>query len=96
MKTIFSLAILATLTLASCKKDYTCECTTTVTEPSFTYMGVTYQGETNTGSSTRTIKDKEKDAKSSCEKGNASTSTPSAYASWGQGPTTTKVDCTIK
>lgn len=98
MKTFFSLAIPAAflLALTSCNKDYTCECTSTVTEPGVTYQGFTHPGSSSTSTSTRTIKDKEGSAKSECEKGTDSTYTDSQYASLGQGQTSTIVTCSIK
>ncbi|WP_343637379.1 hypothetical protein [Fluviicola sp.] len=97
MKTIFSLAILATLALTSCKKEYTCACTVTVHQPEFSYQGQVYQEEnTTTSSSSTTIKDKKDDAKSTCEAGSAKTSTPSPYAQAGAEPTTTTTTCAIK
>ena len=61
MKKIFSISALAfvgVLALASCKKDYTCECTTTTTNGT----------STGTAVSSTTIKDTKKSAKASCEK----------------------------
>lgn len=58
MKKVLFLGAFAVLGLASCKKDYTCECTSTT-------MGIT------TTSST-TIKAKKDDAKTTCEKGSVS------------------------
>lgn len=62
MKKVLFVAALGMLTLASCKKDYTCECTTTIVGFSST--------------ATSTIKATKKDAKAACENGtNASTYT---------------------
>lgn len=98
MKTIFSLAILATLALTSCKKDYTCGCTVTTHQPAFSYGGMDLQDEeTSTVTSPdATIKDKKDDAKSKCESANGTTSTASPYASYGAQPTTTTTTCSIK
>ena len=59
-KTIFIAGSLALLTLASCKKDYTCECTTTT-------------GGVSTSAST-VIKDKKSKAEEACNAGDASVS----------------------
>ncbi len=95
MKTIFSLAILATLALTSCKKDYTCTCTTTVHRPAFVYAGMEVQEESTTTmpSSSTTIKDKKDEAKTKCESSNGTTSVPSSWAQYGAKPTTTTVAC---
>ena len=62
MKKVLFVAALGMLTLASCKKDYTCECTTTI-------------GGFSSSAST-TINATKKDAKTACENGsNASTYT---------------------
>jgi hypothetical protein len=67
MKKITLLAIVAcAFSLASCKKDYTCECTTT-------YNGITATGST-------TIKDTKKKAKDACEK-ESTTSSIGGYTS---------------
>ncbi|MNK05501.1 hypothetical protein D3C87_233840 [compost metagenome] len=96
MKTLFSLATLAVLTLASCKKEYTCECKTTINEPGYSFMGSTYPPETTTSSSSRSIRDKQDKAKTNCEEGSRVTSSASPYASMGQDSTTTTIACAIK
>ncbi len=58
MKKVLFLGVFAVLGLASCKKDYTCACTSTVLGVSTTV--------------TTTIKDKKNDAKTTCEKGSNS------------------------
>ncbi len=60
MKKIIAIAAMAVLVLSSCKKDYTCECTTTG------------NGQTATASST--VKATKKDAKEACESGSSSAS----------------------
>ena len=57
MKKVFFLAAFAVLGLASCKKDYTCECTTTGSGTSITQ--------------TTTINGTKKDAKTACENGSS-------------------------
>lgn len=82
--------------LASCKKDYTCACTTTVTVPEFEVDGSILQGGSTTTTSGSTVLNGKKDeVKAKCESGSTSTSTPSVYASQGVGPTTTEVSCKI-
>jgi hypothetical protein len=97
MKTILSLAVLATLALTSCKKDYTCTCTTTVHQPAFNYGGMEVQEESTTTSTpvSSTIKDKKDDAKTKCESSNGTTSTASPWAQYGAQPTTTTVNCGV-
>lgn len=98
MKTIFSLAVLATLALTSCKKDYTCACTTTVHQPEISWGGDVYQEEsTTTTPSSTTIKDKKDDAKTKCESMNGTTTTETSWSQSGFGdPTTTTVKCQIQ
>nr|WP_294858997.1 hypothetical protein [uncultured Fluviicola sp.] len=97
MKTIFALALLGTLTLASCKKDYTCSCSVSVHQPAFDYGGMEVQPEsTSSTSSSSTIKDKKDDAKTKCESANGTTSTASQWAAYGAEPTTTTTACAIK
>lgn len=98
MKTIFSLAILATLALTSCKKDYTCACTTTVHQPEISWGGDVYQEEsTTTTPSSTTIKDKKDEAKTKCESMNGTTTTETSWSQAGMGdPTTTTVKCQIQ
>ncbi len=62
MKKVFLTIAVAGLAMASCKKDYTCECTTTV-------LGFS-------SSATTIVNGTKKDAKAACENGtNASTYT---------------------
>ena len=65
MKKLSSVAIVAmfaALVLSSCKKDYTCSCTTTM-------VGLIDTTFTSSG----TINDKKDDAKSKCESSNGTT-----------------------
>jgi hypothetical protein len=57
MKKIFMIVAVAGFGLASCKKDYTCECT---------YTGAV------SGSSSVTITDTKKDAEAACDEGDSS------------------------
>lgn len=63
MKKLFPVAAVAVLAMmfTSCKKDYTCTCTSTVAGTTTTVSG-------------KTGKMSKKDAKAACEKGNVSTS----------------------
>ncbi|MCX6197480.1 MAG: hypothetical protein NTY55_12685 [Flavobacteriia bacterium] len=61
MKNLFILTVFALTALTSCKKDYTCECTT-------------YLDGVSIGSGSETIKDTKSKAKDECDKGDASDS----------------------
>lgn len=96
MKKTLLVAGVALLGLASCKKDYTCSCTSTVTVPEFQYQGFVVQtGSTTTSSASTIINDKKSDAETNCTAQNATTSVPSSYAQQGAQPTTTSVTCNI-
>ena len=96
MKKTLTIAFIGALTLVSCKKDYTCTCTTTTTQPTFVYQGVIVQnGSTTTASGSSTINDTKKEAKASCESQNGSSSVASPWASAGAEPTTVNVSCQI-
>ncbi len=61
MKKLFiALGVLAMIGATSCKKEYTCECTATVTDDA---------GNKAESKTTSTIKDSKKKAKDSCESG---------------------------
>lgn len=77
MKKALIFGTFALLGLASCKKDYTCTCTTTAEGP---------QG-TVTSSASATINDTKKNAETSCDEGDA-TSTAGGY--------TSTVECTLQ
>lgn len=61
-KLVFAAAALGLISLTSCKKEYTCKCTTTV-------------GSTSTSVQAKTAKLSKKDAKAACE---TTTSVPGA------------------
>ena len=61
MKKALLIAAVAGFVMTSCKKDYTCECTTTVG--------------TITSTSSTTINGKKDDVKTACEKSNSSSTT---------------------
>lgn len=63
-KSIFVFAGVALLALASCKKDYTCECTITDSSGLFP-----------TTTSTATVTGKKKDVTTACENGSSTVST---------------------
>lgn len=97
MKKLLFVGALATLTLASCKKDYTCQCTVTTHQPGFEYAGFTANESTSTTEATPfIINDKEAEAKSECEKGNKTSYMDSPYSSLGQEDTSIKTVCAIK
>lgn len=82
MKTVI-IASLAILALGSCKKNYTCECTTTET----------YGGSTDVSLSTTELTDMKKkyvESSSDC------VSSESTYTSSNGDVSTTNIDCTIK
>lgn len=62
MKKTFLFAAFALVTLASCKKEYTCECTSSIS------------GVSATTSSSTTIKDTKKNAEATCNEGDATSS----------------------
>lgn len=63
MKKTLAIAAVSLLALASCKKDYTCECTTSATD----------NGQTISTTSTFTINDTKKNATEACEANNVNT-----------------------
>ncbi|MDI1353511.1 MAG: hypothetical protein PSX36_01245 [bacterium] len=87
MKKILFFAALASLTAVSCKKVYTCECTTT---SSITINGVVQSG-TPATSSGETAKMKKDDAKTECEKNNGTTTSGTS-----QNGTSVTIACAIK
>ncbi|MFA7274086.1 MAG: hypothetical protein WC044_09460 [Crocinitomicaceae bacterium] len=97
MKKTLLIGTFALLAMTSCKKDYTCECTTTVTQPAFVFGGIQIQSASTTKSTvSTTIKDKKDAAASKCASGTGTISTPSQYASAGATPTTAATVCAIK
>ena len=67
MKKFIAIAVVGmfgVLSLGSCKKDYTCECTSSVT----------VNGTTTTTTASGTKNGKKKDVKEECEKGSQTTS----------------------
>jgi len=96
VKVFLFIPLFGLLALASCKKKYTCECTTTKHYDSYVQNGVMYDyliPEVTT--STRTIKDKKDAAKSACESGNKVSYEPGPQEQNGQGPTEITTVCTI-
>lgn len=82
MKKVLLLVAVAGLSLVSCKKDYTCECTTS--SDAAGYASTTASGSTG--------KMKKADAESKCNEGDRSYTLPN-----GNGGTDTyKIDCNIK
>jgi hypothetical protein len=72
MKKILLLTAVVMLSMASCKKEYTCECTATVSG-----TGIP----TTTTSASSTIKDTKSKATDACEAGNKSAATSGAFTS---------------
>jgi hypothetical protein len=81
MKKSLLIAAFAGLAMVACKKDYTCECTTSSNVPGFVTT-------TNSGS---TGKMKKADAESKCNEGDKTYSTASAGVTY-----TSSVECTLK
>ena len=87
MKKILLVAAVAGLSLVSCKKDYTCECTATST----------YAGYTSQTSSASTGKMKKKDAETKCNSGDQSVNSVYLDPNTGNPTNYTIVwDCNIK
>lgn len=97
MKIYLYILTLSLTALASCKKDYTCQCTTTSVEPAYSNGStVNTPGNTTISNSTNFVRDTKKKATASCE-GNSQTYTyTSPYSSYGQGNTVTTIDCQLK
>jgi hypothetical protein len=84
------------LFLVSCKKDYTCICTQTNTEPAYSYNGQDHQAIVRVNTITNTFKSKKKDAESGCKQGEYIHSYLSPYAAQGQGPIVETLTCELK
>ena len=97
MKIYLYILTLSLTTLASCKKDYNCQCTTTSVEPAYSNGStVNTPGNTTISNSTSFIRDTKKKATASCE-GNSQTYTyTSPYSSYGQGNTVVTIDWQLK
>jgi hypothetical protein len=97
MKAILFIPLVALLALASCKKMYTCECTTTKRKSSFEHYQIIYDySHPQVTVSSRIIKDKKDAAKSSCESGNSVSYEPGPEQQNGQGDTRISTTCVIK
>ena len=78
----------------SCKKESTCTCTQTYTEPAYVDDNEVYhQPYIYYSTFSNTIKTKKKDAESTCKKSETIYSTPSWNS--GQGPSTTVITCEV-
>jgi len=86
MKKSLLIAAVAGLALVSCKKDYTCECTTTSNMPGF----VTQTTTSSTG------KMKEADAESKCNEGDKTVTVPGFDANGNPVNYTATSGCEIK
>lgn len=94
---ILVITLLGLSALVSCKKKYTCQCTTTKQYDGNFEEGVIYDFYYEPTSNTRTIKEKKKaDAETSCESGNTVTYETGFYESQGQEPTVVTTICEIK
>jgi hypothetical protein len=96
MKTLV-ITLLGLSTLFSCKKKYTCVCTTSKHYDGNFEEGKVYDFYDPATTNTRTIKDKKKEnAETSCKSGNNVTYETGFYESQGQEPTVVTTICEIK
>ena len=96
MKIYLYILTLSLTTLASCKKDYNCQCTTTSVEPAYSNGStVNTPGNTTISNSTSFIRDTKKKATASCEGNSQSYAYPSPCSSYGQGHTGVPIDCQL-
>jgi hypothetical protein len=96
MKALFFILLFGLLTFTSCKKKYTCQCTTTKQYDGSFEEGVIFDFYDPATTNTRTIKEKKKeDAEASCTEGNKVGYEPGFYESQGQQPTVVTTICTI-
>jgi hypothetical protein len=79
----------------SCKKNYTCTCVQTHTEPAYSYNGVDHPADIRINTVTNTFKSTKKDSESGCKMGESINSYPSPYAAQGQGPIVDEVSCEL-
>jgi hypothetical protein len=94
---LLRLAVVAGLLfLVSCKKDYTCSCVQTNTEPAYSYNGQDHPAVIRVNTITNTFKSKKKDAESGCKQGEYIHSYLSPYAAQGQGPIVETLTCELK
>jgi hypothetical protein len=85
--------------LCSCKKNYSCECITTLSMTPVYYMGeLEMEGQSYDQSATININDRKKKAETRC-KSNESTVTQNGYytgSGYSGGDITSKTECNIK
>jgi hypothetical protein len=86
MKKVLLIAAVACMAMTSCKKDYTCECTTTSNAP----------GASSVSGSAATGKMKKADAESKCNEGDKSYSVASFDANLNPVTYNYKTECNIK
>jgi hypothetical protein len=86
MKKLVLIAAIAGLAVASCKKEYTCECKTTSSDPDMFTM--------NTSGTTGKVR--KKDAKAKCNEGDMTYTVPSYDENFNPTTFEYKVDCNLK
>lgn len=97
MKNYLSILVISLTALASCKKDYACECTTTDVEPAYSNGGsVNTAGNTTVYNNTTFIRDTKKKATTTCENGSSTSTYSSPYSSYGQPNTVRTTDCQLQ
>lgn len=78
----------------SCKRDFTCQCVSTYTEPAYVDVnGEAHQGRTLFSTVNNIIRVRKKDAESKCRESETIYSTVSYNQ--GQGPFTTIIECEV-
>ena len=87
------IALMAVISLSSCKKDYSCSCTVTTAQEAFVFGGVTIsEASTTTATGITIINGKKKDVEASCTAGSSTVTNPGGQTS---GSTTITTVCTI-
>lgn len=93
-KLVLSAAAIACLTMVSCKKDYTCECSGTFTQTYDDADNAIFNYSASVGGS-ESYKLKESDAKERCSSNEEDTNA-SGSDSFGTYKETTKITCDLK
>lgn len=90
------LSIIAIVLFSACKKNYVCTCTTTLTEPAYTYNGVYYEGSTDQTIEQETYKVRKKEsAEAECSFKEYEITPSSPNAAQGQGESTEVKECEL-
>ncbi len=88
----------AMLFIVACKKDYDCECVTTITSPAYTLNNQVYPEEVTTETYTVSLRTEKKNAEAECNKEESTISILSPLAAVGiaQGPIVQVTTCELK